>query len=456
MLKKRLAPGLMTLALITGCSSTAQSPAASGSTSASQPAATSAAPATSPPSAAATTITFGMNSSSSLLPTAKLLTDNFAKTRPEVTVDTQLIANDDIAPTFYKAAAAGTLPDVVFTADSYVLPFNENGVTVDMEPLAKADPSFDLTDIYPNLLGLSQVDGKGLYMVPSSYDVVTMYYNKDLFAKAGAPLPAADWTWADFTAACKTVREKTDAYCFANGGNLPGFDWWAYFVPFIAGYGGKVISDDGKTMLLNSPEALAGGQAYVDMWTKDNIAQPLDFDSGGNCFFDGKCATMFLIPGLMNPLRDPATKIGFDWDVQVIPSHPSGKFTGMGTYGFAVSKNAKDPKLAWDFVKYMASKDAQLALLKTYSGMPLLKSLADDPTLSSMAPPPANIKAFIANGENGIFPPSFPASCGSVYAGEVSSELKDALEKSIRGTSSVADAFKAANDNIQACLDKAP
>lgn len=453
MLRKRLAPCLLAVALV-GCSGGTQSPAASQPATTTQPSTASQAPAASEPPAA-TTLTFGMNSSSSLLPTAKLLEDNFAKTHPEVTVDVQLIANDDIAPTFYKNAAAGTLPDVVFTADSYVLPFVENGVALDMEPLAKADPSFDLTDIYPNLLGLSQVNGKGLYMVPSSFDVVTMFYNKDLFAKAGAPLPAADWTWADFTAACKTVLAKTKAYCFANGGNLPGFDWWAYFVPFLAGYGGKVISDDGKTMLLNTPEALAGEQAYVDMWTKDNIAQPLDFDAGGNCFFDGKCATMFLIPGLMNPLRDPATKIGFDWDVQVIPSHPKGKFTGMGTYGFAVSANSKNPQLAWDFVKYMASKDAQLALLKTYSGMPLLKSLAADPTLSSLAAPPTNIKAFIDNGKNGIFPPSFPGKCGSVYAGEVSSNLKDALEASIRGTSTVADAFAAANTKIQACLDKA-
>ena len=42
-----------------------------------------------------------------------------------------------------------------------------------------------------------------------------------------------------------------------------------------------------------------------------------------------------------------------------------------------------------------------------------------------------------------------------MYAGEVSSDLKDALEKSIRGTSSVTDAFTAANDKIQACVDKA-
>jgi multiple sugar transport system substrate-binding protein len=455
MLKQRLVPSALALALLAGCASASTTPAATATAATSQaPAATTTAAASQ--AATPTTLSFGMNSSASLLPTAKLLEDNFAKIHPEVKLDIQLIANNDIAPTFYKEAAAGTLPDVVFTADSYVLPFVQNKVVQDMAPLAQADSSFNLSDIYPNLLGLSQVNGKGLYMVPSSFDVVTMYYNKDIFAKAGAPLPTADWTWADFTAACKTVFAKTGAYCFANGGNLPGFDWWAYFVPFVAGYGGKVISDDGKTMQLTTPESLAGEQAYVDMWTKDKIAQPLDFDSGGNCFFDGKCATMFLIPGLMNALRDPASKITFNWDVQVIPSQPKGKFTGMGTYGFAVSANAKNPTLAWDFVKYMASKDAQLALLKTYSGMPLLKSLASDPTISTLAAPPANIQAFIDNGKNGIFPPSFPAACGSVYAGEVSADLKDALEAAIRGTSSVQDAFTTANTKIQACLDKNP
>ena len=102
-----------------------------------------------------------------------------------------------------------TLPDVLFTADLFVKPFAQSGITQDMEPLAAADPTFDLSDIYPNMLGLSQVDGKGLYMIPSSYDVVTMYYNKDMFTAAGAPLPAADWTWDDYIAACKTIKEKT-------------------------------------------------------------------------------------------------------------------------------------------------------------------------------------------------------------------------------------------------------
>lgn len=399
------------------------------------------------------TIRFGMNNSVTLTPVSDMLVEHFEETHPGITVEVEYIPNDDVASTFFTQAAAGTLPDVVFIADLYVEPFVEGGVVIDMQPLAEADPNFDLSDIYENLLGLSRVDGEGLYMIPSSYDVVTMFYNKTMFEDAGAPLPEADWTWDDYTAACQTIFDATGNYCFANGSGLPGFDWWAYVVPFIEGYGGQVLSDDGQTVTLDSPESLAGLQAYVDMWTESNIAQPLDFDAGGNCFFVGKCATMFLIPGLMAALRelDPQP---FEWDVQVIPSHPEGKFTGMGTYGFAISANSEYPELAWDLVKYLASVDAQLTIAQNYAGIPLLRSLREDPAVVDLPGPPDNILAFIENGPNGIFPPSFPGDCGSMYAGQINQEIHDALEAAIRDMSSVEDAFTQATQNIQDCLDR--
>jgi len=398
-------------------------------------------------------IRFGMNNSVTLTPVSDMLVEHFEETHPDTSVDVEYIPNDDVASTFFTQAAAGTLPDVVFIADLYVEPFVNGNVVIDMQPLAEADPDFDLSDIYDNLLGLSRVDGEGLYMIPSSYDVVTMFYNKTMFEDAGAPLPEADWTWDDYTAACQTIFDATGNYCFANGSGLPGFDWWAYVVPFIEGYGGQVLSDDGQTITLDSPESLAGLQAYVDMWTENNIAQPLDFDAGGNCFFVGKCATMFLIPGLMAAMRelDPQP---FEWDVQVIPSHPEGKFTGMGTYGFAISANSEHPELAWDLVKYLASSEAQLAIAQNYAGIPLLRSLREDPAVVDLPGPPDNISAFIENGPNGIFPPSFPGDCGSMYAGQINQEIHDALEAAIRGSSSVEDAFTQANQNIQDCLDR--
>ncbi len=239
------------------------------------------------------------------------------------------------------------------TCSSY--PLAKAGISIDMEPLAKADPNFDLNDVYENMLALSKVEGKGIYMIPSSYDVVTMYYNKDLFEKAGVPLPTKDSTWEEIIASCKTIFEKTGAYCIPSNTNGGNAKWWAWYVPWIVGYGGNILSDDGKTAMLNSPETLAGLQAYTDMWTKDGIATPFDFDAGGDCFLVGKCAMMLDIPGLMNGIRalDPQP---FEWDVEVIPSFPTGeKVTGMGTYGFSVTANAKDPQLAWDFIKGLLS-----------------------------------------------------------------------------------------------------
>ncbi len=384
----------------------------------------------------------------------KLLVQHYLDTNPGATVAVEPFAGDP-AVQYATQAAAGTLADVIFTADLFVVPFAQQGITIDMQPLADADATFDLSDVYPNMLGLSRVGGEGLYMVPSSYDVVTMYYNKTMFEEAGAPLPTADWTWDDYIASCLIVKEKTGNYCFTTSDPPAGISsiaWWAYYVPWIVGYGGEILSEDGSTVMLSSPETLAGLEAYTSMWTEHDIGQPLDFSAGGSCFVVGKCATWFHIPAIMGVMRglDPAP---FEWDVEVIPTHPGGKFTGMGTYGYAISKDAKNPAAAWDFVKYLLSPESQLAIMNNYAGMPLLQSLRDDPAVTELPGPPDNITAFIANGANGILPTYFPGECGSLYAGQINQEILDAFEAVVTKSASVTDAFTAANDNIQACLD---
>ena len=103
------------------------------------------------------------------------------------------------------------------------MPFAEQGVTIDMQPLADADPDFDLSDVYPNMLGLSRVGGEGLYMIPSSYDVVTMYYNKTMFDKAGVAYPTDRMSFEDFRALCEklTVPGVQYGYGIAASKNDP-------------------------------------------------------------------------------------------------------------------------------------------------------------------------------------------------------------------------------------------
>jgi multiple sugar transport system substrate-binding protein len=402
---------------------------------------------------APTVIRFGTINDPAIDTVNMMLVDAFAEVHPDVEVQVEYIPGGDLVSTYTTQAAAGTLPDVIFLADLFVVPFQQGGIVLDMQPLADADESFDLTDIYDNLLGLSRIGGEGLYMIPSSYDVVTMYYNIDMFEAAGAPLPSADWTWDDYIASCRMIRETSDNYCFSLGGGRDAYQWWAIYVPWIAGYGGEILSEDRTTALLSSPETIAAMEAFTALWTVHDVAQPPDFDAGGECFMVGRCATHFFIPGYMSAMRslDPQP---FNWDVQVIPTLPEGKFTGMGTYGFAVSANSANPELAWDFVKALASPEIQLTIASNYAGTPLLRSLREDPAIVDLAAPPENITAFIENGENGILPTYFPGECGSLYAGEISQEIREALESVILGMATVTDAFTFANDNIQDCLDR--
>lgn len=382
-----------------------------------------------------------------------MLISEFAKLHPDIPVKLEVLDGATLDVTLAAQAAAGSLADVIFTADLYVVPFAKGGISVDMEPLAAADPNFDISDVYENMLDLSKVEGKGLYMIPSSYDVVTMYYNKTLFEQAGAPLPTAESTWDEIIASCKTILEVTEAFCFPAGANGGTTKWWATYVPWIKGFGGDILSEDGTTAMLSSPESLAGLEAYTNIWTVDGVGQPFDFDAGGDCFLVGKCALQFTIPGPMASVRalDPQP---FEWDVEVIPSFAGGeKITGMGTYGFSITANAQDPQLAWDFIKGLLSPETQKAITLSYSGMPLLKSLRNDPDILALAGPPDNIEAFMNNGANGITPTYFPGDCGSLYAGQINTEINDAFDAVIVGGSSVADAFTTANDNIQACLD---
>jgi len=386
-----------------------------------------------------------------------MLVAQFEETHPDVTVTVDC-AVGDYAEGIYAQAAAGNLPDVVQTADLFTVPFVTNNVLLDLEQFDEVDDTFTFEDVYENILSLGQVPGvAGTYMIPASWDSVQMYYNKDMFEAAGAPLPENDWTWDELMSACQVIKEANpDVYCVANGGT-EGWDWWAYFIPWVVGYGGQPVSEDFTQSTFSSPESLAGIQAYVDQWTVHEATIPLGIELPGGrdgCFVGGNCATYFSIPGLMKNFRDQITD--FEWDVAVAPTHPVQHATGMGTYGYGISKDSDNPELAWEFLKFLASPDGQRLSLESYISMPLLKSMADDPIFDELAAPPANIRAFIEGGEIGIFPPmGYPPECGSLYAGLINQTIRTALEESIRGAKSVEQAFTDADAEINACLESA-
>jgi hypothetical protein len=87
--------------------------------------------------------------------------------------------------------------------------------------------------------------------------------------------------------------------------------------------------------------------------------------------------------------------------------------------------------------------------------VPVLKSIEAEAIHRELAPPPANIGIWTEGSSNGLSPPSgYPLACGTLYAGLVADAYQGALRDVIRGDRTAAEAFAAADEVIQTCLDQ--
>ncbi len=392
-------------------------------------------------------------------PVNEFLATASAARYPNVNVNFEYVSGDH-AEGVYTQAAGGTLADVMFSADLWVVPFAQNGVTLDLKPLAEADDEFDIDDIFPAMLGLGMFGGE-VHMFPSALDVVTMYYNKTLFEQTSAGVPTEDWTWDDFIEAGKEITAlETDGagnpmyYAMSN----QTWNWWATVYPWIVGYGGDIKTDDGATSTWSEGKALEGLKAYTELWTEHNIAQPLGLDVGGNAFHLGRAATWFHIPGQRTGNRENIED-RFEWDAQVMPKMPDGKHrTGMGAWGLAVNASTQLQDVAYFYVKTMVSPQLQELLARREMGVPLVRSVAEAGAwMDGLPTPPENVMAFVKGADDAVLPTKgrdYPGECGSFYAGLVNQSYVTALETVIRGEADVEQAFTEADQQIQRCLDE--
>jgi multiple sugar transport system substrate-binding protein len=222
--------------------------------------------------------------------------------------------------------------------------------------------------------------------------VMLIYYNKDVFDAAHVPYPPAKaseaWTWDQFVENAKKLTKDTSG----KTPNDAGFDpnnidtygvtlpsWWGGWYPFVLSNGGHFASDDGKKLLLNSPEAVEALQAFKDLIYKDHVmpnpTQTSTLPTGDVLMQSRKVAMS--MDGMWR-VTDFA-KLGINWGVAVLP-----KFKEPDTVVLSVPKvifsQTKHPKEAFEFYKYI-SDPAQVGLFKEGLWAPHEKDYFTDPKL---------------------------------------------------------------------------
>ncbi|MFI9815892.1 ABC transporter substrate-binding protein [Saccharothrix variisporea] len=134
-------------------------------------------------------------------PEFQKLADAFHAQNPDIKVEFKEYDATNYDTQLTADLAAGSAPDV------YVLKNLKNFVTYQ-----SGDQLLDVSDVASSLgssaNGLANYKAEGVtYAVPYRQDSWYLYYNKDLFAKAGVQPPAATWTWADYEKAAEGLAK---------------------------------------------------------------------------------------------------------------------------------------------------------------------------------------------------------------------------------------------------------
>ena len=314
---------------------------------------------------------------------------DFHGSHPWITVKVVGGVNDD---KIIAAIRGGNAPDVAqsFTADNTGL-FCSSGGWIDLKPYM--DKSKIDAGMFPQAVQTyTEYQGKRCAL-PMLADTYGLYYNKDLFAKAGITSPPK--TMSELTADAKklTVRDG-DSFKVVGFDPAQGFyeNAPAHYGPL---FGAAWVDGDNKSVLSKQPgwaEFMNWQKGLIDFYGFDKLrrwqAGAGDEFSASNAFERGKLA--MAIDGEYRTAFIKAEHPKLNYGTAPMPaadSHPELYGAGYVTGNIiGIPKGAKNKGAAWELVKYLAYDDHALATLS--NGLRNVPTTNDSLKSSELKPDP--------------------------------------------------------------------
>ena len=281
-------------------------------------------------------------------------------------------------------------PDIIKT--STVLCLAMKSSLLDLSSLIAADSEVDTSNYIHSLMDALTIDG-GIYALPTSINTSLLYYNKELFDASADELrsalglsanesvyPSQSWTYDDYKTAGVVLTKKNAEGKYVQFGAETQTAWWGEWLVYVNQMGGSfyVEGSNNKVCALNSPQALAATQFYVDKSVgADGVKFAPDAKEAGGgrySFVAGNVAMIF--GGHMGDWYS-YDKLGLDWDVQTLPT-PTGSDNERGgeisADAFGISVRSKKTQAAFDFLKLWTGEQGALQMYR-YGKVGALKNM---------------------------------------------------------------------------------
>jgi len=275
----------------------------------------------------------------------------WAAAYPNIAIEEEPVPYGDLNQKLQTYVAAGDAPDVMMGKGDFIQAYVFNSIVLNLSEFLTDD---FINDIPAPMRAQQSVNGK-LYGMPWEQGHTMLYFNRDLFEKAGVPTPpetddlSKGWTWDQAMEAWQKLTTALNpggdgptyalaSSSYGNGG--PGSSYW-YEGDFIRSQGDPNAAKDSSAFktfagvspdgamasgYVDTPEAIKGMQLYQRIFQqKFTPTVPVP-----NQLEDGKAATRFASITLANRFSNPSTPPPFKWGATAIPrgnlvfNHTSG------------------------------------------------------------------------------------------------------------------------------------
>lgn len=216
-----------------------------------------------------------------------------------------------------------------------------------------ASKGIDAKEVWGSYLPYS--DDGHYYAVPYKQEVYCVFYNKNLFDRAGVPYPEGPWTWDEYV---ETAKKVTDLSAGIYGSYMNIENPW--FILSAKQKNIPLYKEDG-TCNFDAPEFRESIEWYKSLGNDLKIQMPVEEVVNENASWNyyamaGDHLALFVQGNWFTRLLNSQTDYPKDWDYGVAPTPSAGEdgnnnFVSMGYY--SINKNAEHPEEALEYLIWL-------------------------------------------------------------------------------------------------------
>jgi multiple sugar transport system substrate-binding protein len=314
--------------------------------------------------------------------------------------------------------------DVIWTAE-----FASQKWIYDMSPYVESRKG----DLIPATLETVTYDGK-TWGMPQQTDSAFLYYRTD-------QIDAPPETWQ----AVYDAAKQNDGIVY-QGAPYEGLTCDFLELAFAAG--GEVLSEDGKTAVIDSPENVKALQFMVD-GVKDGIAAngvtTYMEEESRRYFESGKATFMRNWPYAYSLGQKKGSKVAGKFDVMPFPMFEGAdKAAILGGHNLVISQFSKNPGAALKLVDFLTSAEQQVQMFRDYSLAPTIAAAYDDADVQKKYKFATDLKESVAQARSRPVSPVYPQISQAIYKN---------VNEALAGKVSAEDAMKNAQTQMQSALE---